>query len=90
MMNYFEIPHLKSRLFQQLSTGEQRIMLLIRALIKNPPLILLDEPFQGFDLKTIQLAKDLLNGILSPQHTLIFITHYKREIPSIVEKRFVL
>lgn len=90
LMEYFDISRLKDRLFQHLSTGEQRIMLLIRALIKNPPLILLDEPFQGFDLTTIQLAKDLLNGILGPLHTLVFITHYKREIPDIVTKEFVL
>ncbi len=89
-MDYFEVTPLKSRSFQKLSTGEQRIMLLIRALIKNPPLILLDEPFQGFDLATIQFAKKLLNEILSPQHTLVFITHYEREIPEIVRERFVL
>ncbi len=90
LMAYFEVSQLKDQPFQQLSTGEQRIMLLIRALIKNPPLILLDEPFQGFDLATIQLAKDLLNKILSPQHTLVFITHYEREIPEIVTMQYVL
>ncbi len=90
MMEYFGILGLKERFFQKLSTGEQRILLLIRALIKNPPLILLDEPFQGFDLATIEKAKVLLNSILSEQHTLVFITHYEREIPEIVGKRFVL
>ena len=65
-------------------------MLLIRALIKNPPLILLDEPFQGFDWDSIEMAKHLLNEILSPKHTLVFITHYEREIPEIVTKRFNL
>ena len=90
LLDYFEISHLKERPFQKLSTGEQRIILLIRALIKNPPLILLDEPFQGFDWHTIQMAKHLLNEILSPWHTLVFITHYEREIPEIVSKRFNL
>lgn len=90
LMEYFCILDLKERFFQKLSTGEQRILLLIRALIKNPPLILLDEPFQGFDLATIQKAKMLLNSILSEQHTLVFITHYEREIPEIVSKRFIL
>ena len=89
LMDYFEVTPIKNRPFQHLSTGEQRIMLLIRALVKNPPLILLDEPFQGFDLATIALAKQLLNAILTPQHTLVFITHYEREIPKIVQKRFV-
>ena len=89
-MEYFDVLSLKERFFQQLSTGEQRILLLIRALVKNPPLILLDEPFQGFDLATIQKAKVLLNTILSEKHTLVFITHYEREIPEIVTERFVL
>ena len=62
----------------------------MKYLVKNPPLILLDEPFQGFDLVTIQKAKVLLNSILSKKHTLVFITHYEREIPEIVGKRFVL
>jgi len=90
LMDYFGVLDLKERLFQKLSTGEQRILLLIRALIKNPPLILLDEPFQGFDLATIQKAKVLLNHILNDQHTLVFITHYEREIPEVVSQRFVL
>ncbi len=90
LMEYFSILHFKDRLFQQLSTGEQRILLLIRALIKNPPLILLDEPFQGFDLATIEKAKRLLDKVLSPQHTLIFITHFEREIPDSVTQRYVL
>jgi molybdate transport system ATP-binding protein len=90
LMDYFEVSHLKNRLFQQLSTGEQRVLLLIRSLVKNPPLILLDEPFQGFDLDTIKKAKTLLDELLSPQHTLIFITHYEREIPNSVNQRFLL
>ncbi len=90
LMAYFSIGHLKGRTFQSLSTGEQRLILLIRALIKNPPLILLDEPFQGFDLEAIEHAKQLLNTILSRQHTLVFISHYEREIPKIVEKRLLL
>ncbi|MEM6319538.1 MAG: ATP-binding cassette domain-containing protein [Bacteroidota bacterium] len=90
LLAYFNLTHLKSRYFQQLSTGEQRIVLLIRALIKNPPLILLDEPFQGFDLATIESAKLLLETILSDQHTLVFITHYEREIPENVAMRFDL
>lgn len=90
LMTYFGILSLKNRLFQKLSTGEQRILLLIRALIKNPPLILLDEPFQGFDWATIEKAKKLLDGILSAQHTLVFITHFEWEIPDCVGQRFVL
>ncbi|MEM1124704.1 MAG: ATP-binding cassette domain-containing protein, partial [Bacteroidota bacterium] len=90
LMDYFNIFGLKDRPFQQLSTGEQRLVLLIRALIKNPPLILLDEPFQGLDIVTVEKAKFLLDKVLSPQHTLVFITHFEREIPKLITKRFLL
>ena len=83
---YFNINMLKEQSFQAVSTGEQRIVLLIRALIKNPPLLLLDEPFQGLDAPTIEKAKRLLSTILSDKHSLVFISHYKEEIPSCVEQ----
>ena len=83
---YFGLTHLKDRSFQEVSTGEQRTILFIRALIKNPPLLLLDEPFQGFDPPSIAKAKRLLDTILTDEHTLVFISHYKKEIPSCVEK----
>jgi len=83
---YFNINILKEQSFQKVSTGQQRIVLLIRALIKNPPLLLLDEPFQGLDARTIEKAKRLLSTILRDKHSLVFISHYKEEIPSCVEQ----
>ncbi len=86
LFQYFEITHLKDRSFQEVSTGEQRTVLFLRALIKNPPLLLLDEPFQGFDPPTITKAKRLLDTILTDAHTLVFISHYQKEIPACVKK----
>src|SRR5262249_20191842 len=45
----FGITPLMDRVFTRLSTGEQRLVLLVRALVKRPPLVILDEPFQGLD-----------------------------------------
>jgi len=85
LFEYFELTHLKDQSFQSISTGEQRTILLLRALVKNPPLLLLDEPFQGLDALTIYKAKQLLSSILTAEHTLVFISHYVAEIPDTVE-----
>jgi molybdate transport system ATP-binding protein len=87
---YFGKPDLPERPFTRVSTGEQRLVLFIRALIKNPPLLLLDEPFQAFDEPSIERARTLLDALAHPQSTLIFITHYPPEIPECVRKVAVL
>jgi molybdate transport system ATP-binding protein len=78
------IEHLADRRFDRLSTGEQRLVLLVRALVKRPPLLILDEPFQGLDHTTMERARDWLDRELSADQTLIFVTHYADEIPRTV------
>lgn len=87
---YFGVEDLIEKKFKRVSTGEQRLVLLIRALVKNPPVLLLDEPFQGLDHKVIEKAKELLDKLLKPEHTLIFITHYEGEIPRCVDRKLKL
>lgn len=70
--------------FRQFSTGEQRLLLLLRALIKAPPVLLLDEPFQGLDALTIHRCRQLLELVLTEHRTLIFISHFKEEVPTMV------
>jgi molybdate transport system ATP-binding protein len=74
-----------TRLFRQFSTGEQRMLLLLRALIKAPPVLLLDEPFQGLDAATIERCRQLLSAVLTPERTLIFISHFRAEVPKGVD-----
>src|SRR5207245_350620 len=57
LFEHFGLTALADRLFSRLSTGEQRLVLLVRALVKEPPLLILDEPFQGLDVETIERAK---------------------------------
>ncbi|GLU53288.1 ATP-binding cassette domain-containing protein [Dyadobacter frigoris] len=73
--------------FSQLSKGEQRLVLLARALVKNPPLLILDEPCQGLDTISIEYFKSVVNAISdTPERTLIYVSHYLNEIPSCVTK----
>ena len=85
----FGIAHLADRPFARLSTGEQRLVLLVRALVKRPPLVILDEPFQGLDES---LIRPPATGSTAPRadQTLLFVSHHADEIPRSVEHRLFL
>jgi molybdate transport system ATP-binding protein len=90
-LGVFGISHLADRMFQQISTGEQRMVLLARALVKNPPLLILDEPCQGLDEEQIHRVKEILDYICSnSQTTLIYVSHYASDIPSCVNQHLKL
>ena len=86
LFRYFGISHLLDSPYRSLSTGMQRLLFFMRALIKAPPLLLLDEPFQALDAPTIAKCRLLLDTVLTQKHSLVFITHYKKEIPDSVDQ----
>ncbi|MEO8111131.1 MAG: ATP-binding cassette domain-containing protein [Ginsengibacter sp.] len=84
-MSLMNISHFAKQLFRQLSNGEQRLVLLARALVKNPPLLILDEPCQGLDPEVSGWFVSLINDIcVRMNKTLIYVSHYEEEIPSCV------
>lgn len=85
LFSHFEIPHLMDQPMYALSTGFQRLVLFIRVLVKNPPFLVLDEPFQHFDQVMIEKSKALLDAFCVDR-TLLFITHEDSEVPKIVKK----
>lgn len=90
-MRLFGIAGLKERSFLSLSSGEQRLVLLARAFVKDPDLIILDEPLHGLDAANKRLAARIIETFCaSPGKTLIYVTHYPDELPACVDKRFVL
>ena len=88
LLAYFGAESLVNRPFGTLSVGEQRLALLVRALLKNPPMLILDEPFQALDKRSIALARHLLDSFT--QKTILFVTHDKRELPDSIEHIFDL
>lgn len=86
-----KLTKLQNTLFLDASLGEQRVILLLRALIKAPALLILDEPCQGMDADQIEYFKGLLDHICSSKHiTMVYVSHHKDEIPSSVQNVLVL
>ncbi len=74
--------------FGAVSEGEQRLVLLARALVKKPTLLLLDEPCQGLDMASRRWVNATINSLIqSGAVTVVYVTHREEEIPpSIVRK----
>lgn len=81
------VAHLSRKLLSQVSPANQRLCLLARAFVKSPPLLILDEPCQGFSEAQVAAFKSLVNVICAESNTtVIYVTHYKEEIPACVTR----
>lgn len=90
-MNLFGIGHLKDRTFLKLSSGEQRLCLLARAFVKDPELLILDEPLHGLDDRNRELVRNIINEFCSKDNkTLVMVTHYKEELPPVITHHLFL
>lgn len=86
-MQVMGIAYLKERSFLQVSGGEQRMVLITRALVKNPELLILDEPCQGLEHVQTEHLKSVLDYLAeNSEMTLLYVSHYDRDIPSCVNQ----
>lgn len=90
-LDYFGVSHLAERPFRTLSGGEQRLLLLARTLIKNPPLLILDEPLHGLDEARKRAVRDTVSRLAAMStFTLIYVTHRIEEAPASAIRRLEL
>ena len=84
-MRVFGIEELAERTFLKLSSGEQRLVLLARAFVKSPELLILDEPLHGLDTERREMVRSIIDDYCShPERTLIMVTHYPEELPTCI------
>ena len=90
-MQALEIDKYARHLLKNIPASAQRLCLLARALIKNPDLLIFDEPCQGMDAHQQNHFKQIVNTICDLSDvTLIYVTHYQHEIPDSVTKTLKL
>jgi molybdate transport system ATP-binding protein len=90
-MGGMRIGHLAHRRFHTLSDGEQRQVLLARALVKDPPMLILDEPCQGLDTAAVRHFNRLVDKACGGKgKTLLHVSHYTTEMPGCVDRHLEL
>ncbi|MBU0696340.1 MAG: ATP-binding cassette domain-containing protein [Bacteroidetes bacterium] len=90
LIAYFGLTENKNDLLSSLSLGKQRLVLLARTIIKNPELLILDEPCQGLDQQQTAHFNQLVDELCTNGMTVIYVGHYESQLPSCLEKRIVL
>jgi len=86
-LDLLRLSHVQHKPVSTISTSEQRLTLLLRALVKDPPLLLLDEPCQGLDDRQTTQFVELIDTLCEHLNkTLIYISHYDQEIPQCIDK----
>ncbi len=76
----------RNKQFRELSAGEKRLVMLVRAMIKHPPLLILDEPTAGLDDGNASFFVALVNKIAQEStSTIIFVSH--RNEPGLSPKK---
>jgi molybdate transport system ATP-binding protein len=85
-MQALGIEALAERSFQEVSIGEQRLVLLARALVKQPRLLILDEPCQGLDGANRSRIIQLLDSLCQQTPvSLLYVTHHLDELPRAIK-----
>ena len=90
-MRIFQIEDLASRSYLRLSSGEQRLCLLARAFVKDPELLILDEPMHGLDYKNMYIIQKIIDIFASrSRKTLLMVSHYASEFPPCINHKLEL
>lgn len=90
LIEFFELTEHKNDLLSKLPLGKQRLVLLARTIIKNPELLILDEPCQGLDQQQTVYFNQLVDELSVNGMTLIYVGHFASALPTCLEKRIVL
>lgn len=92
-LRLLHLEHLSDRMFNTLSSGERQMVLLARTFIKQPRLLILDEPLHGLDYARSRAIRGVINHFAARSSaypaqypmTIIFVSHYASEMPECIK-----
>jgi lipopolysaccharide export system ATP-binding protein len=90
LLDQFDIKRLRKAVALSLSGGERRRLEIARALVSNPKIILLDEPFTGIDPVTIASIQKIIRGLKQDGIAILITDHQVRETLQITDRSYVI
>jgi len=90
VLAFFGLNDSKNELLNTLPLGKQRLVLLARTIIKNPELLILDEPCQGLDALQTQYFNRFIDELSGNGMTIIYVGQLESDLPNCLEKRIEL
>jgi lipopolysaccharide export system ATP-binding protein len=90
LLEELHLTHLAKKRAPTLSGGERRRLEITRALVTNPKLLLLDEPFANIDPLTIYDVKQVIRHLTSKNISVLITDHNAREVSSIVDHSYLI
>lgn len=90
LLDLFQLSEKRDTLIEQLSGGMKRRLILARALINQPKLLVLDEPTIGLDPQARHLIWDKLKSIRDKGNTIVLTTHYLEEAERLCDRLVIM
>jgi molybdate transport system ATP-binding protein len=89
-LQLLQLSHKANTPFPKLTQGEQRLALVARAMVKHPPLLILDEPLMGLDDANTEKIIDLINKLAAETNTAVLYVSHQTEKNLQAQKVFEL
>ncbi len=90
LLKRFQIPEYIDRKIKELSKGNQQKIQFIMAILNEPKLLILDEPFSGLDPINVELFMDVIKELKEKKCIIIFSSHRMEHVEMFCEKVTIL
>ena len=90
LLEQFELSHVADQLARTLSGGERRKLEIARALVTNPTMILLDEPFSGVDPISVEDLQREIRGLKERGISVLLTDHNVRETLNVTDRSYII
>ena len=90
LLKFFQLEEKQAKAIDELSTGMKRRLIIARALINQPQILLLDEPTTGLDPQGRHIVWDEIRSLLKQEVTIILTTHYMDEAAALCDRVLIV